>query len=121
MNAPNYESERRNGIKRLALTWDQIVIEAKLAIGEEDCKAWLDDIEDIISSPYFIRDPVPYEFAAETRARNKFPHVIGKTWISPHPEAYHKLGYYQIWRPNKEVENVFGEKEVRKALSENLL
>ena len=114
-----YQRERERGVKRIALTWEQIVWEACRAIGEEDARAWLSGMSDILADKFFIRDPVPMEWAAETRARNKFPHVIGYTWVSPHPEAWHKLGYYQIWRPNRQMEEVFGESNVRVALLEN--
>jgi hypothetical protein len=115
----SYQRERERGVKQIALTWEQIVWEACQAIGECDANAWLAGMSDILADEFFVRDPVPCAFAAETRARNKFPHVLGHTWVSPHPEAWHKLGYYQIWRPNGQMEEVFGESDVRVALLEN--
>ena len=85
-------------------------------------------MDDILANPYFIPDPVPYAFAAKLRVPNAFPHVKGHTWVSPHPEAWHKLGYYHVWRPvfsNQEpdwsMQEVFGEDAVRSALLENVV
>jgi len=79
-------------------------------------------MRDILSNPYFVGDPVPFEWVAEERMRNSRPHVLGHTWVSPHPEAWHRLGYYQVWRPGGHpMVEVQGEQAVRVALLENEL
>lgn len=123
MKLSEYKLARSNKIKRLAFTWEHNVWEAILTIGPEDAKSWVDNMEDILADPYFVKDPVPITSVreiVETRMKNRFPHVEGHTWVSPHAEAWHKLGYYQVWRPDGSMKEVFGEDKVREALGENI-
>lgn len=118
-----YARERTKGIKRIAITWKDIVWEATHAIGNIDAQRWLqsEEMAEILSDPHFVRDPIPAEWLAEHRLRaiNRL-HLLEHTWVSPHPEAWHKLGYYQVWRPNGyPVVEVFGEDKARMALLEN--
>ncbi len=100
--------------------WDDIVWETRRAVGPQDASLWLDGIKDILRNPMCIRSPVPFVWVADARARNMFPHVLGNTWISPHPEAWHKLGYWQIWRPGIPIpQETDCENDVRLALLEN--
>ena len=119
-----YEKYRKAGNLHLALKWRDIVWEMTQAIGEDDAKLFLDDIKDLIEHPFFEKDPVPYETMSdivERRMKNKNPNLIGHTWASPHSEAWHKLGYYNIFRSDGSVETVFGAHKVRDALLENQL
>jgi hypothetical protein len=118
-----YISERENNNPWTATSWEDVVWEAKHAIGPEDGQAWVDRMADILANPYFVKDPILVSLTAHVRMRNLFPHCIGHTWASPHPWADTKLGVYQIWRPSSEntliVEEVRGEDAVRLALAEN--
>lgn len=117
-----YRRIRKQGKPWTALSWSQIMIEAELAIGKEDALAWEAGMKDILEDPFFIDRPMFVEFAAKGNAERFFPHVFGHTWVSPHPEAYRKLGHYQVWRPQGDafsMEEVQGEAAVRVALAEN--
>jgi hypothetical protein len=116
-----YAVDRERGMQRIAMKWEDIVWEAVRAIGHTDAQQWLEKtMVDLLRNPYFVADPVPYEWVAEERMRNTNPHVLGHTWVSPHPEAWHKLGYYQVWRPGGHpMVEVWGEQAVRVALLEN--
>lgn len=114
-----YERWRNSGMQSMAMCWDDIVWEARRAIGPEDANAWIHGMRDILHNPFFVSTPQPFDFAVPRRAQKKFPHVIGHTWVSPHPEAFHKLGYYHVWRGDFQKEEVFGEAAVRAALLEN--
>lgn len=120
--AYKYEREERE-LKRPAFTWEQILSEVRRAIGHEDARAWLDSISDILENAFFERDPVFFAdpVLAEQRMKIKHPEVLGHTWVSPHPEAWHKLGYYRVWRADGTMSEVFGETEVRTALLENTM
>lgn len=112
----NYIDAKSMGITwRLALTWEQVVWEAQRAIGVPDAELWLADMRDILVDPFFVRNLRP---SAISRLR-KDPHYAQRTLVSAHQEAYKKLGYYNVWRPNCEPVEVRGESEVRTALLEN--
>lgn len=51
--------------------------------------------------------------------KNKNPKVLGHVWASPHPEAFHKLGYYHVWTPEGKVFEVSDEEDVVQHLMEN--
>lgn len=114
-----YEEWRNAGMKCVAMSWEDIVWEAKRAIGTEDANAWLIGMADILANPFFVSTPQPWEFAVPGRAAKKFPHVLGHTWVSPHPEAFHKLGCYQVWSPDLKMHEIRGEDAVRAVLLEN--
>jgi hypothetical protein len=116
-----YQRDRQRGAERFAMTWENIAWEAKHVLGRKDFEIWLASMADILADPFFVPTPVPYEWAAWECAKNAFSHVIGHTWVSPHPEAWHKLGRYQVWRPGCRMEEVCGETEVRRVLLENRL
>lgn len=110
--------------RRIALKWDEITSAACCAIGMDDAKLWLDGMKDILEHPYFERDPIPIPFkdVVIARMKNKNPRVIGHVWVSPHPEHWHKLGYYQVWSNECELlGHVFGEDKVRLILVEESL
>lgn len=98
--------------KTKALYWDLIVWEAVRSIGREDADVWLNSIQDITSHKYFVKDPVvESEYDEVSKMMNN--HL----WVCPHPEAYHKLGYFIIHYPDGQVKETNIEAEVRQHLS----
>lgn len=98
--------------KTKALYWNLIVWEAVRSIGREDAEVWLNSIQDIISHKYFVKDPVvESEYDEVSKMMNN--HL----WVCPHPEAYHKLGYFIIHYPDGQVKETNIEAEVRQHLS----
>ena len=89
-------------------------------MGKDDMKNWLTDMDDILNCKYFIKDPCPINATKDhtiiKKLYKKFPYLKENIWICPHPNAYNKLGYYLIWLPDGEVEEVFGENKVRELL-----
>lgn len=92
-----YRKHRESGWQTQAFFWEDIVWEAERALGKEDAEAWLKSIEDIVNDPHFNSMPVTYNWAP-------FPTDVrleGKVWVAPHTEAWHKLGVFQIWYPDR--------------------
>jgi hypothetical protein len=130
----DYVEKRGRGEKRIALTWEEIVYEVtsalgtgrrvnedgELEVGENDTQHWLDGMKDILEDPFFEKDPVPVPIfeVATNRMKKINPAVIGHTWASPHPEAWHKLGRFQVWTPEGEIIEA-DENGVRNHLMEN--
>jgi len=115
----DFEKDRSRGVERNAFSWNDVVWEMCHQLGDQEASLYLAGMADILQDPFFISDPIPFEWVVITRAEAKFPHVFGHTWVSPHPEVWQKLRFYQVWRPDKPMVEVFGEDEVRAALNEN--
>ena len=113
MHQVDYDFARDNGYMRFAYSWDEVVREAVRAIGPEDAQAWVRDMSDIVNNPCFIRDMLP---AGRFKARAAMP---THTLVQHHGEAWHKLGYFRVFRPGQRSQEVYGADAVRAALLEN--
>lgn len=100
-----YREYRLAGAICNARFWEDICWEAARAIGSEDAEHWLQEHTALFEHPLFERDPV----SVQKRVKNAS--LLGHVWVSPHPEAYHKLGWYQVWGPSGFLEEIFGERE----------
>ena len=101
----------------LPRTWDHILGAVKRSLGPKDAASWLDRIEDLLRDPFFVK--TPFSLQEAVKAYDHHPHLVGYTWVSPHPSIRNKMGYYCVWRPFCEMQVVFGEPNVRIALLEN--
>lgn len=104
----------KKGWRPPAMTWECIEWLAREAIGQEDADSWIESVQDLLQHPNFIKDPCPQmQCAIDGRMKNKHPHTKGRFWVSPHPE---RLGYYQFFKDNRHIEDVFGDNHARKWL-----
>lgn len=109
-----YRDYRLAGVILNARFWEDVCWEAVRAVGPEDAEHWLREHAALFEHPLFERDPVPSNCdwdAVQKRMSAKNASVLGHVWVSPHPEAYHKLGWYQVWGPTGLLGEIFGERE----------
>ncbi len=100
-----------------------IVGASNRAIGKEDTKGWLDDINDILTNPYFVKDPTYFIIDSHPKSKEKFysehPDLKNKTWVTFHCRIFDCLGIYVIRRPQSEPEFTRNNDKVRLVLLEN--
>jgi hypothetical protein len=117
-----YVEAREKEVHRPAMYWEDIVWEAEKAVGKDDAQSWVEHMEQgVMQNPYFLRDPLLAERTETVKGiiQRLFPQFEGKTWAYPHPDAWCKLGWYRVWRPDLFMFEVYGEGELLAALKDN--
>ncbi len=105
--------------KTFAFTFEQVVWEARQAIGDADANDWIKSIEDIVNDPFFENMLFPYQWVMTKIMGKRNPEFLKHTWVMAHPEAYRRLGYFWIWRSDGSCEETNDANKVRVALLEN--
>lgn len=107
------DAKKHLNINPYMVNWRIVCYEAEKCVGKECTDAWLDKMQDIVNHPRFCKQAFPWPFIVRKMLIQHYPHLLGHTWVSPHPS---QLGHYQVWTPDLQPSDVFSEDAVRQVL-----